>query len=72
MKGGKIKRDRLSRDGLPRLEDLPKTLCCERHCGAYITVACYECARHAPTLPFPLAPSLVSRLSSPPPLLSLF
>ena len=42
-KGGKpAQRDRLSREGLPSLEDLPFTPCCDLLCGLYITPPCYQ------------------------------
>ena len=42
-KGGKqAQRDRLSREGLPSLEELPFTPCCASHCGLFITRPCYE------------------------------
>jgi len=40
--GKRAQRDRSSREGLPSLEELPFTLCCDSHCGIFITPPCYK------------------------------
>ena len=48
--GNKVKRpSRTSREGLPAVDKLRDTPCCDHNCGLYITDPCYQCA--APSVP---------------------
>ena len=48
--GNKVKQpSRASREGLPAVDKLRDTPCCDHNCGLYITDPCYQCA--APSVP---------------------